>query len=206
MLRRSARSTFMPDTLVFPGGRVEHIDLDGDGETDDSAFEAAARRECLEECGVDITGRELTWFDTWKTPSGESPRRYLARFYFARLAAHEGREAKADGVETEDGRWNDAAGHLASWEAGEVDLPPPTVSVLLHLASAGPGGFATGPEAELRTPILPKVIATQGTVAILLPHDQDYTDAPGDSDSCPSRAAQYPRRFLRRDERWQPHR
>ena len=47
MVRRSARSTFMPDTLVFPGGRVEHIDLDGDGETDDSAFEAAAKSQAV---------------------------------------------------------------------------------------------------------------------------------------------------------------
>lgn len=206
MLRRSARSTFMPDTLVFPGGRVEAIDADGDGKTDDSAFEAAARRETLEECGVELGARKLLWFDTWKTPSGESPRRFLARFYFARLAAHEGDHAEADGEETQDGRWATAAEHLAAWDRGEVDLPPPTLSVLLRLESHGAEGFATGDRAELEVPILPKVAAEEGTIAILMPHDHAYADAEGDAAPCPSRASQYPVRFLRRNDRWQPQR
>lgn len=206
MLRRSAKSTFMPDSLVFPGGRVEQEDQDGAGQTNDAAFESAARRECLEECGIDISSRQLTWFDTWKTPSGESPRRYVARFYFAHLTADEGGEAEADGVETEDGRWASALAHLASWDAGKVDLPPPTVSILMLLAEHGEAGFATGSDAQLETPILPKVVAAEGTICILLPHDREYEDAPGDAAGCPARASQYPPRFLRRDERWQPQR
>jgi 8-oxo-dGTP pyrophosphatase MutT (NUDIX family) len=206
MLRRSARSAFMPDTLVFPGGRVEHIDLDGDGKTDDAAFEAAAKRETLEECGVELGERELIWFDTWKTPSGESPRRYLARFYFAKLQAHEGAEAQADGEETHDGRWATARQHLDAWDRGEVDLPPPTLSILLRLESHGPEGFVIEDPAELETPILPKVAAEEGTVAILLPHDHMYAETEGDEAPCPARAHHYPKRFLRRDERWQPPR
>ncbi|MBL8968946.1 MAG: NUDIX domain-containing protein, partial [Myxococcales bacterium] len=114
MLRRSARSPFMPDALVFPGGAVDAADGPAGS---DAAYEAAARRECLEEAGVDLGSRPLRWFDTWVTPSAE-PRRYEARFFLAELAAEEGAEAAADGHETHEGRWASAAEYLALGAAG----------------------------------------------------------------------------------------
>ena len=47
MLRRAAASAFAGGMYVFPGGRVD--DADGDG---DEAFVVAAIRECFEEAGV----------------------------------------------------------------------------------------------------------------------------------------------------------
>jgi 8-oxo-dGTP pyrophosphatase MutT (NUDIX family) len=60
MLRRSARSAFMPDVFVFPGGRVEpqdtsadaHRQLAGSTASPDPVYAYAAARETFEECGL----------------------------------------------------------------------------------------------------------------------------------------------------------
>ena len=72
MLRRSARSTFLPDVYVFPGGAVDRDDealassrlLRADDREDDErragggpAFEVAALREAFEEAGVLLARR-----------------------------------------------------------------------------------------------------------------------------------------------------
>lgn len=197
MLRRSARSSFMPASLVFPGGRVDPEDGEGD-----ERFATAARRECLEEAGLDLATKRLRWFDTWKTPSAESPRRYVARFYTAFLSADEGDHAEADGEETEDGRWASAGEHLDAWVSGEVDLPPPTLSILLRLAGDDWQSWLERERPELSTPILPKVAAVQNEIGVLLPHDDDYAGTPGDAAPCPPRARDYPCRYIRREGRW----
>src|SRR5690606_31344912 len=117
MLRRSARSPFMPDSLVFPGGAVDPEDGPAGS---DEAFAAAARRECREEAAVALDTHVLHWFDTWLTPALE-PRRYLARFYLAHLADGEGDDAAADGHETHEGRWATPADILAAWERADID-------------------------------------------------------------------------------------
>ena len=72
MVVRSAKSPFMPATLVFPGGRLDPED--GPPDHDDS-WDRAARRETAEEIGVTLQP-DLVWFDTWLTPSAESRQRY----------------------------------------------------------------------------------------------------------------------------------
>jgi 8-oxo-dGTP pyrophosphatase MutT (NUDIX family) len=202
MLRRSAKSPFMPSTLVFPGGRLDPAD--GEAEHDTS-WERAARRECHEEARLRLDDRALRWFDTWLTPSAEARRRYLARFFVVELAAGEGAEAQADGVETHEGRWATAAGHLAAWEAEEVDLPPPTVSVLLRLRDAELHGLHARLLADdPREPILPKVIGRGDQLFILMPHDPDYENAPGEAAPTPARAHALPPRFVRDGRRWRP--
>jgi 8-oxo-dGTP pyrophosphatase MutT (NUDIX family) len=203
MLRRSAKSPFMPSTLVFPGGR---LDADDGSPTDDESWQRAARRECLEEAGIDLSGRPLAWFDTWLTPSAESKRRYLARFYFASLARGEGADARADGHETQDGRWSSVAAHLRAWDAGNVDLPPPTLCTLLRLAQLGSGqslpGEAAGETAE--GVILPKVLLREGRVFIVMPHDPEYDDVPGEALPAPARVQSLPTRFVRDERVWRP--
>jgi len=213
MLRRSAKSPFMPSTLVFPGGRLDP----GDGDVEhDATWERAGLRECAEEAGLRLEGRSLQWFDTWLTPSAESRRRYLARFFVTELGEGEGEHAQADGHETHDGRWATAAAHLAAWEAEEVDLPPPTVSVLLRLRDAEtagpPGGPHGGPHGGLaalldvdpREAILPKVMPLGNQLVILMPHDPDYAAAPGEAAPVPARAQALPSRFVRDGRRWRP--
>jgi 8-oxo-dGTP pyrophosphatase MutT (NUDIX family) len=63
MLRRSARSPFVPDVYVFPGGRVDSVDhspaarmrILGETKPLDPAFVYAAAREAFEECGLLIS-------------------------------------------------------------------------------------------------------------------------------------------------------
>lgn len=201
MVRRSAKSPFMPSTLVFPGGRLDPEDGSAD---DDATWERAARRECHEETGLALSERALRWFDTWLTPSAESRRRYLARFFVAELGEGEGREAEADGVETHEGRWATAGEHLAAWEAEQVDLPPPTVSVLMRLRDAEPHGLGAMLDVDPRDPILPKVMPRESELLIVLPHDPEYRDAPGEAAPAPARAHALPCRFIRVGRRWRP--
>lgn len=201
MLRRSAKSPFMPSTLVFPGGRLDPAD--GDAELD-ASWERAGLRECAEEAGLQLEGRTLRWFDTWLTPSAESRRRYLARFFLAELDAGEGEHAQADGHETHDGRWATAAAHLAAWEAEEIDLPPPTVSVLMRLREAEARGLEALLGVDPRLPILPKVTAQGTQLVILMPHDPEYAGSPGEAAPAPERAHALPSRFVRDGQRWRP--
>lgn len=203
MLRRSSRSAFMPDALVFPGGRVEDEDAAG-AEIDDAAFAQAAHRECLEEASLHVAPDRLRWFDTWKTPSGESPRRFLARFYLTTIAPDEGHEAVADGHETRAGRWASAAAILDQWRAEQVDLPPPTLSILLRLAEGHWREWLDCDPEHARSPILPKLAPIGSNIHIVMPHDPEYAGLPGDTGEVPERVHAFPRRFIREGKRWLP--
>lgn len=200
MLHRSAASPFMPQAWVFPGGRVE----DDDGALDeDLTWARAAARECVEEAGIEVSVDALTWFDTWCTPSAEG-RRFLARFFVARLEPGEGDHGRADGTETIDGRWWTAAEALEAWAAGNADLPPPTLSTLLRLRDHEMASFAVDDADDLRRPILPKAAIEGGTVQIVMPHDDAYAAIPGEGAPVPLRTRGFPRRFVRKDGRWTP--
>lgn len=201
MLRRSSKSAFMPDALVFPGGRVE----EEDGREDlDRAFAQAARRECLEEASLDLADAELCWFDTWKTPSGESPRRFMARFYVTTIAADRGHDAVADGLETRAGRWATATAILSQWQSEQVDLPPPTLSILLRLAAGDWRGWLARTPELVSEPILPKVAPVESNIHIVMPHDPEYASLPGEAGGVPERVHAFPRRFIRTGKRWVP--
>lgn len=200
MVRRSAKSPFMPSTLVFPGGRLDPED--GTPEHDDS-WERAARRETAEEIGVALDV-DLLWFDTWLTPSAESRRRYLTRFYWVCIDRDAGDRAEADGHETHEGRWATAATHLEHWEAEEVDLPPPTLATLLRLAPLGLDAATTLRTLVPQDVILPKVRATEAGVQIVMPHDPEYVDLPGEAAPAPARAHSLPTRFSRLERVWTP--
>jgi 8-oxo-dGTP pyrophosphatase MutT (NUDIX family) len=204
MLRRSSKSAFMPDALVFPGGGVEPEDAGPAGVFDDAAHARAAQRECLEEAKLAVELERLHWFDTWQTPSGESPRRFLARFYVTMIAADQGHDAEADGSETRAGRWASATEILDAWVREEVDLPPPTLCVLLQLRSGAWRGWTELDAAQVRAPILPKIAALGSELHIVMPHDPDYAVLPGDAAPAPTRATLLPQRFARRGKRWLP--
>lgn len=198
MVRRSSRSAFMPDALVFPGGKVDAAD---GTEDDDAAFVTAARRECLEEAQIDLSAVELRWFDTWITPELE-PRRFYARFYLAVLPPGSGDDAIADGHETHEGRWATAAELLDTWLAGQVDLPPPTACTLMRLAAPGWQELLAWTPAQARAPILPKF--SPAAMAVVMPHDPEYEALPGAAMPACARLDGLPRRFVREGTIWRP--
>lgn len=202
MVRRSSKSRFMPGMLVFPGGCVDPEDGPA-GRAE--AFERAARRECAEEAGIELDDRDLTWFDTWITPSVD-PHRYFTRFFLARLDLGGGEAARADGRETHDGRWATAAAHLQAWEDGQCDMPPPTLCTLLRLASR-PTDQIHDELASLdpSPPIMPKKGKIEGgQLVIALPHDPLYATLPGLGVEAAERLRQLPSLFRRTDNRWVP--
>ena len=209
MLRRSGRSAFMPDALVFPGGRVEAEDGDDPDNAaaafpGDGAFAQAARRECIEEASLAVEVASLRWFDTWKTPRGEAPRRFLARFYLALIPAHHGHDAVADGEETHTGRWASAATILDQWRNEQVDLPVPTLCILLRLAAGDWRSWLERSPESARDPILPKITPHADSVQIVMPHDPEYAALPGEAGPVPERVSAFPRRFTRVGKRWVP--
>src|SRR5947209_18557577 len=127
MVRRHRGSSFMADAYVFPGGRVETSD--GEGE---AAFAVAAARELLEEANVVVDPSTLVPFARWITPSAEG-KRFDARFFVA--AAPLDQVARHDSVETVDALWAMPADVLARYERGELKLPPPTIRNLEDLAA-----------------------------------------------------------------------
>ena len=126
MIRRHAKSTFVPDAWVFPGGMVEANDHElGDG-TELGTMRVAAARELFEESGIwlgtalaDADSKRrallageipfaalvreapfdlagLVWTSRWITPVGV-PKRYDTYFFLARI----GRDAVASAENVE---------------------------------------------------------------------------------------------------------
>ena len=195
MVRRASKSAFMPDAVVFPGGAF----APEDGPVNDPGTAArAARRECFEETGIDLGGCELAWFDTWKTPSGESPRRFLARFFAVVVPLELARTGGHDGHETSDGFWA-STGTLLS---GAHDLPPPTLAIVGLLDRFGLDRLHDDDDEALAQPILPKVIPGSDPLEIVMPHDARYPALAGDGHPAPTRTNRYPRSFRREGGRW----
>jgi 8-oxo-dGTP pyrophosphatase MutT (NUDIX family) len=201
MVRRHRGSSFMADAYVFPGGRVEPEDQSGEGARDDG-FAAAAVRELREEAALTVDVALLIPFAHWITPSAEG-KRFDARFYIA--PAPVGQLAQHDSVETVDSLWATPADVLARYQRGELKLPPPTIRTLEDLAQhatvAAALDWARGREVA---PILPKLVAVEDTLAIVLPWDPEYPSLPGEGRPLPAShpSARPPSRFVLRDGRW----
>jgi 8-oxo-dGTP pyrophosphatase MutT (NUDIX family) len=205
LVRRHRRSGFMPDSFVFPGGKVDP------GES----FELAAARELLEEAGVLLCAGEagaqaaaevrraleakqaplsellatrglvldeslLTLWAHWITPSVEA-RRFSARFFLAWLP--DGQVATHDTRETTDQVWVTPKDAVAQYLDGSLPLPPPTFKNLEELAAWSDLGTLQR-DARARAaqvaPILPKFVEGDGKPVLLLPWDPDYAATSGE--------------------------
>jgi 8-oxo-dGTP pyrophosphatase MutT (NUDIX family) len=116
MLRRNVEVSF-GGMWVFPGGRVEAED--GEGEI---GARRAAVREAAEEAGLAVDGELLVPFAHW-TPPPVAPKRFATWFFLA--PAPEG-IVSIDGGEIHDHVWVTAAAALERHAAGEIQLAPPT--------------------------------------------------------------------------------
>ena len=80
MLRRNRALKAFGGAWVFPGGRVDKLDAEGQGET--VRAKAAAIRETMEETGLDISGADMATLSCWIPPVQEK-RRFSTRFFIA---------------------------------------------------------------------------------------------------------------------------
>ncbi len=143
--------------------------------------------------GLVLATDALTYLARWVTPAIES-RRFDTRFFAAH--APEAQEGAHDTHETTDSAWHTAAAALAAYDAGEIQLAPPTYRILLELAEHPTVEAVLG----LRRGDLPKVHAptfdaTSGELTLFLPGDEAFAG--------PEAGAQGARnRISMRNERW----
>jgi 8-oxo-dGTP pyrophosphatase MutT (NUDIX family) len=158
VMRRATTMAFAPRMHVFPGGRVDDIDLrervvfvTGSaeelavrGSTDVAGIAAlysCAVRETAEEAGIDVASRDdegrlvidpglLPIIDHWVTPESES-HRYDVRF-FATVVSDG--QASLTTTEADVAVWIAPAHALGEFEAGRMAMLPPTEAVLRRLA------------------------------------------------------------------------
>jgi 8-oxo-dGTP pyrophosphatase MutT (NUDIX family) len=71
LLRRNAKSSFVPDAWVFPGGMAEECDAD---------LRVTAVRETFEEAGLRLDPATLVATSRWITPEG-IPKRFDTHFF-----------------------------------------------------------------------------------------------------------------------------
>jgi len=117
----------------------------------------------------------LQYFSRWITPVNV-PRRYDARFFVAVVPP--GQEPLHDERETISTMWVAPRAALEQARAGRLLLAPPTVRTLDDLAALGtPAEIIAEARRRTVTPILPKPVQVDGSMAVLYPGDAAYDAA-----------------------------
>jgi 8-oxo-dGTP pyrophosphatase MutT (NUDIX family) len=129
---------------------------------------------------LDVGG--LHAFSHWITPEG-APRRYDTRFFLA--AAPPNQTPLHDDHEVIANEWVRPADAIARVESGELTMMPPTIASLKAIARFETAADALAAATEIVDvpTILPRVIATDGGVRIVLPGDPAYDDPGGSPDA-----------------------
>ena len=160
------------------------------------AADGSALRGFLVERNLRLDLEALHPLARWVTPVAEA-RRYDARFFVA--VAPDGQVGAHDEHETMASFWATPAEVLRRWEAGEVQVAPPTHRTLALLASctSTDGVLALAAQSCL-DPICPRVVqqkeGEQQTLALTLPGDPEH--------DVRERRVPGPSRYVLRGERW----
>ncbi|MBA3746872.1 MAG: NUDIX hydrolase [Solirubrobacterales bacterium] len=172
LVRRNPEQRFMGGYWVFPGGAVDAHEGSGD-----AAHRAAAVRELHEEADIGgVQAGELVAVSRWITPEMLTIR-FDTRFYLARCPA--GAQARCDGLECVDLRWDTPRALLGAYEDGMLTLALPTLRQLEQLAAfsdiAALLDHARGLQIE---PILPRVVRAGSRTRLVLPGEPGYDQPP----------------------------
>jgi 8-oxo-dGTP pyrophosphatase MutT (NUDIX family) len=129
-------------------------------------------REAVTSRGLVLDLAALQPFARWVTPEAEA-RRYDTRFYL--MKAPEGQSGAHDQHETVSSFWASPAEILRRWEAGVVQLMPPTHATIALLASCSDTEDAFRlASANCLDPIQPRLVVKDGTMALVLPGDPEH--------------------------------
>ncbi len=108
----------------------------------------------------------------WITPEAE-PRRFDTRFFVAALPT--GQATRHVGGEADRVRWMRPADAVAAHARGDLPMLPPTAVTLDELSSYPDAAAVLAAADERRiAPILPRIIAVDGRVGIVLPGEPGY--------------------------------
>lgn len=132
-------------------------------------------REFLGEQDLNLALGMVKAWSWWLTPEIEK-RRFDTRFYVARVP--ERQRGEHDGDETTASCWIPVAQALRRYQAGEIDMAPPTVATLVEMApfQTTDEVLAQAPWDEaLRFPVFAK--NPNNEIVILLPGDPEYPRA-----------------------------
>lgn len=197
LLVASCRET-LEEAAMLPvaGGTVVQDDLFALRER--LKADPGAVRAFLGARGLELATSALVPFARWITPQAEA-RRFDARFFVA--IAPEGQTGAHDEYETMASFWATPADVLRRFEAGEVQLAPPTHRTLeLFTTCASAAAVLELARASTLLPICPRLVKqtdAQGeTLALTLPGDPEHD----------IREARTPglSRYVLRGERWLP--
>ncbi len=189
----AARETFEEAAVLLARGVDAAADLD---DARRRLNEGAAFDAILDELGATLAADALAPWARWVTPVVER-RRYDARFFLAR--APESQRASHDRVETIAGEWLTPDGALSRFEAGQIQLPPPTLRTLEELAplDSVDAAFARA-ASRVPRPVQPHLVDAGGAPALTLPGDPAHPIAERRIDG-PSRFVLVDGRFVSRD-------
>lgn len=143
LLRRASTMRFAANMHVFPGGRVESVDMQHTDPRLTDPFVACAVRETMEEVGIALDP-PLRFIDHWVTPELEV-RRYDVRFYRADVEE----EGALLTTEADDLVWLNPNRALEMNDAGSLPMLRPTIEVLRALRD---DSFPTGGNVVPRLP------------------------------------------------------
>jgi 8-oxo-dGTP pyrophosphatase MutT (NUDIX family) len=148
LLRRVATMAFAPRMYVFPGGRLEEVDLAAE-----DPLPACAIREAREEVGIEVLGGARL-IDHWITPEFES-RRFDVRFFHAEVAD----PGELATTEADELLWITPMRARAAHDEGRLPMLRPTVEVLALIER-----IVAGETVRQVTPKLPRPRDAQGVL------------------------------------------
>jgi len=174
LVRRNAQLSFHGGAWVFPGGRVDAIDYDGDRADAVAAARRAAVREAHEEAGLALEPRDLVLVSRWVTPV-QLPKRFDT-WFFAGLGSDA--PVAIDGGEIHDHRWITTSAALAAQRSGEIELPPPTFVTITALAPYRRAQDALAALARSEAEVFePRLLPVEGGAVTLYAGDAGYDES-----------------------------